>query len=313
MAGREPGAPSIADTTRMRLNAQTGATSTSRRYQWQIPLFNAKRKPDGTGYEDISVNQAASNEFPIVAVPHDPYDDIANIKQQYSDGAAAGSNWVVPFDQGDAAYELRKRDAAEKAEFDSWIMQKYDITDPAQNLMLQNIAPELFQRREEVIESQQALVSAYAKTRLRGAKSISDLELEWLIETGRLELPQGPIWDPEKWRLAQTGNTKTANTANVAKDIDWNAGRYRFGLFSPMQWLTTDNAGWQPGANRADIRGNPATPYYSPLVPYPLPKWKNDYGPPQPYPYAGSIMGRGRENPSAAERLADASGTAIAK
>jgi len=168
MAGREPGAPSIQETMRMRMNAETGATSTSLRYQWQMP------------YSTIDEQNRASNEFPIVPVPKDPYDDTANIKSQYADADKAGGNWVVPFDQADAQYLLRKRDAQEKAQFDAWVMQKYDITDPAQNMMLQNIAPELFQRREEVIDSQQALVSAYAKMRLRGAKSLSDLELEWL-------------------------------------------------------------------------------------------------------------------------------------
>lgn len=262
---RQPGAPSLADASRMRANAETGAASTSRRYQWVMP----------------SDSTAASNEFPYVAVPKDPYDDVANIKNQYASAANGASNWVVPFDQGDAQYMMRKRDAEEKAEFDAWIMQKYDITDPAQNLMLQNIAPELFQRREEVIDSQQALVSAYAKTRLRGAKSISDLELEWLIETGRVELPKGPIWNPRAWRREQTG------TSNVKEDTEWQATRYRFGLFSPLQWLTTINAGKTPGYNKADIMGSQRG-YRPDSLPYPGDGWQDMWGPPAPYPAAAT-------------------------
>ena len=267
-AGRQPGAPSLADAAKTRANAQTGAVSTSRRYQWQMPLDSA----------------SASNEYPIVPTPHDPYDDIANVKEQYATARGPGgtdTNWVVTFDDSDAQYSLRKRDAQEKAEFDAWVMQKYDITDPAQNLMLQNIAPELFQRREEIIESQQALVSAYAKARLRGAKNLSDLELQWLIETGRLELPKGPIWQPKMWREAQTG------TADVAQDQTWQRERYRFGLFSPLQWLTESNGGRTPGRNRADIAGS-NTVYNSTGVPYPNDSWANEWGPPIPYPYAGS-------------------------
>ena len=268
MAGREPGAPSIQETMRMRMNAETGATSTSLRYQWQMP------------YSTQAEMDKASNEFPIVPVPKDPYDDTANIKSQYADADKAGGNWVVPFDQADAQYLLRKRDAQEKAQFDAWVMQKYDITDPAQNMMLQNIAPELFQRREEVIDSQQALVSAYAKMRLRGAKSLSDLELEWLVETGRLELPEGPIWSPRRWREAQT---------NGANDAAWNAHRYRFGLFSPIRWLTSADAGWQTDTtNPADIRGDSRNLYLNKAVPYPGSAWGDVWGSPIPYPAAGS-------------------------
>ena len=268
MAARQPGAPSIQDTLRMRMNAETGATSTSLRYQWQMPITNEDEK------------MRAGNEFPIVPVPKDPYDDTANIKSQYADGNTAGTNWVVPFDQADAQYLLRKRDAQEKAQFDAWVMQKYDITDPAQNMMLQNIAPELFQRREEVIDSQQALVSAYAKTRLRGAKSLSDLELEWLIETGRLELPRGPIWSPLSWREAQ---------ADGENDQEWNAHRYRFGLFSPIRWLTAGDAGWQPeDKNPADIMGDSTKFYLNDQVPYPGKAWGNVWGLPVPYPGGGS-------------------------
>ena len=265
---RQPGAPSQADAARMRANAETGAVSTTRKYQWVMP----RNSP------------AASNEFPYVAVPKDPYDDVANIKEQYATARGrdnTDTNWVVPFEQADAQYMMRKRDDEEKAEFDAWIMQKYDITDPAQNLMLQNIAPELFQRREEVIDANQALVSAYAKTRLRGAKSLSDLELEWLIETGRLELPKGPIWNPREWRKQQTG------TEDEDEDETWQRRRYRFGLFSPLQWLTGENAGRTPGANKADIMGSEKG--YAPAsLPYPNITWANEWGPPAPYPAASS-------------------------
>lgn len=306
MAGRQPGAPSLAEAARMRVNAETGAVSTSRKYQWQMP---------------IDAN-AASNEYPIVPVPKDPYDDVANIKQQYAVAKGpenSDTNWVVPFESSDAQYLMRKRDAEEKAEFDAWIMQKYDITDPAQNLMLQNIAPELFQRREEVIDTQQALVSAYAKARLRGAKNLGDLELEWLIETGRLELPKGPIWQPEEWRKAQANNAG----GDEARDIAWQRDRYRFGLFSPLKWLTEDMGGQTPSAaNKADIAGS-GTVYTSTGVPYPGSEWKDTWGPPIPYPFAGSNTYNSRTDPlgrtlhgetyarKSAKGVADSAGTAV--
>lgn len=269
MAGRQPGAPSIQEAVRMRANAETGVASTSRKYQWQLPIATDAEK------------ERASNEFPIVPVPKDPYDDVANIKYRYAQ-QAAGTNWIVPFEQSDAEYLRRKRDYQEKAEFDTWIMQKYDITNPSENLMLQSIAPELFQRREEVIDSQQALVSAYAKLRLRGAKSLSDLELEWLIETGRLELPKGPIWNPLSWREKQI-------KGSGLDDEQWNRRRYEFGLFSPLQWLTASHAGQTPSRNRADIAGS-GTHFNPTRVPYPVDHYANQWGTEVPYPYAGNNL-----------------------
>lgn len=226
----------------MRVGAKEGSVGTSKRYGWQ------QRR-------DVP---AAQTEFPIVPVGPDPYDDVANIKDQYAFlGAGQGgnqSNWVVPFEQADAAYLMRKRDQEEKAQFDMWVTQKYDLTDPAQNMMLQSIAPELYQRREEVIDTQQQLVSRYAKMRLRGAKSLDDLYLQWLIETNRVELPKGPIWDPMKWREAQSGSN------GVAGDAVWNRKRYYAGFFSPLKWMGGSGDGAQYGqdhnANYFDITGS---------------------------------------------------------
>lgn len=271
-----PGAPTPQSVSAMRANAQTGVATTSKVYQW-------------TG-DNRAAN--ATNEFPIVTVPKDAYDDIANIKAQYADGAQVGTNWVIPFEQSDAQYLMRKRDAEEKAEFDAWVTQRYNLTDPSQNLMLQRIAPELFSRREEVINSMQDLVSRYAKLRLRGAQSIDDLQLEWLVETGRLQLPEGPIWDPLKWRAEQANYPNKARPqdgGNRDRDVAFNRTRYRRGLFNPLTWLTEGYAGWSVNpANPADIRGDPADLFLPRNVPYPQDGWANIWSSPAPYPYAGA-------------------------
>lgn len=264
-ASGAPGAPTQAEASKTRVNAQTGAATSSMKYVWELPI-----------------NQpGARNEYPTVKTPVDAYDDTANIKSQYAQ-QAAGTNWVVPFEQSDAQWLLRKRDVEENAAFESWVMQKFNITDPSQNLMLQQIAPELYRRREELIMSQQDLASRYAKLRLRGAKTLDDLRFEWLIETQRISLPKGPIWDPVQWRAAQYNNAALDPVA----DAQANNNRYRHGLFSPMKWLVWDERGWAPTDNRADIRGNPAVRFPSALVTLPVDaematRWS--YAAPYPY------------------------------
>lgn len=229
-----PGGPNPAAAALMNAGAQAGAVGTSNRYHWQV----ARDEP------------GAKTDFPIVPVNKDAYDDVANIKDQFAYQGGVGSNWVVPFTESDAAYLMRKRGAEEAAQFDMWISQKYDLTDPGQNMMLQQIAPDLFQRREEVIDSQQDLVSRYAKLRLRGAKSKEDLYFEWLVETGRMELPKGPIWDPLAWRRGQT------STADAQADRRWNRNRYYAGFFSPLKWMSHTQIGDKSNPdNMFDITG----------------------------------------------------------
>lgn len=259
---RAPGAPSDEQVALTRASAEEGAVTTSQRYIWSMPNNAA----------------GASNDFPIVPTRHDQYDTVANIKSQFARGDVVGSNWVVPFTGDDAAYEMRKRDDQENALFEQWVMQKYDITDPSQNRILQGIAPDLFKRREEVIDSQQRLASQYAKLRLRGARTLEDLRIQWLIETGRLSLPKGPIWDPLKWRAQQLG------TVDVNEDIERNRYRYKLGMFSPIKWVTS--AGNEPdAANKADIMGDPQNPVVG-MIQHPGVTWANVWGGnPVMYPY----------------------------
>ena len=315
MAGGEPGAPTNESVRSMRAGAEMGKYT--HKYIWQTPVvrptFNAAGQVDGQ-----ERNPAISNDFPVVPVRHNPYDDVANIKYQYAQ-RAAGTNWVVPFESSDAQYVMQKRDDEEKAMFDAWVMQKYDITDPAQNLMLQQIAPELFQRREELINQVQDMSTRYAKLRLRGAKSLDDLKLQWQIETKRIELPQGAVWNPLAWRAQQQNQaanyyTGAIDAGRALEDGLWNNRRYVNGLFSPLQWLTYGNAAhtYNP-QNRADIMGGQsASDNFA--TPYPLDAWRNVWGPPAPYPYVGTnvahvdpriqVAGANIQNPAAPANFA---------
>lgn len=229
-----PGGPSEASEQMLAMGANQATKGPSYKYTW-----SKGRKETG-----------ASTDFPIVATNANPYDDVANIKSEYS-SSDMGNNWVVPFTEQDAMYVKSKRDAMEKANFDDWVWRKFNLSDPAQNLMLQQIAPELYERRAELIDWNQNLASNYAKVRLRGPKNINDLMFEWMIETGRVELPKSAVWDPLSWREAQFGTTST----NEDNSINYN--RYAYGLFSPLRFLDSKQAGWLPKrSNRFDIQGD---------------------------------------------------------
>lgn len=228
----------------MSLNQVAGGPSAAAIRQTQTAA-QAANGVSGKYAQTKDPGTARSNEFPIVPFLPDAYDTTAQLKSLAGDRKGFGENWVVPFTEQDAEYLIRQRNQAENADFDRWVMEKFDLGDPAQLFLFQQIAPEQFQRRKDLIDYEQNLVSKYAKMRLYGPKNIDDLKFEWLVETGRIELPAGPIWDPKTWMTNQL-------------DGGSYHGRYMSGLFSPLNYLSDEQVGWQPvNGNKADIRGDP--------------------------------------------------------
>lgn len=179
------------------------------------------------------------NNFPVVPVAPDKYDDLFNIKKQFAT-EANNTAWMVPFDGQDASWVARQRDKAEKAEYDEWLYRKYDLSDLPTAAMIQQIAPEIWERREEYLNYQMSLVDRYAKTRLYGPRSEADIKLEWLVETGRVKLPDYNLWDP-----VGPDNAKRAGDY-------WTA--YTAGSWSPLQWVYGAIIPQDPASGSSDIR-----------------------------------------------------------
>ena len=243
-----PGAPSEQDLAKTAANSFVG--DTSKTYVWQTN-FNSP---------------AAATDYPVVATRKDPYDVVA--AQKMAVGNAAVNNWVVPFTEADAAYNERKRIADEQALFDTWLLQKYNLADPALNNMLQQIARSLFDRREEVINNMQNLITRYAQIRLRGAKSEDDLRFQWLIDTGRLQLPEGRIWDPNNWRretiLAEHRLIPIPGggaMAPAALNDFVMSRRFQRGFFSFAHWITPETMGHASDPNNMFNIAGTANPY----------------------------------------------------
>lgn len=229
---------------------------------------NAKAAAGVSGkYAVVEGADQGSNEFPYVPFAPDSYDDIADIKAHFAD-VNAGQNWMVPFTDSDANYVRRQRDQMENADFDRWVMQKFNLSDPAQLFLFQQIAPEQFQRRMDLIDYEQNIVTRYAKLRLMGPRTLDDLKFEWLVESQRIELPKGPIWDPVQWMSAtlNDGDTRLPDAPEGwRKRGNRNRSRFMAGLFSPLRMLTESQTGWETTSNRGDIRGDPNSPTFGQL------------------------------------------------
>lgn len=197
---------------------------------------------------------AASNEFPIVPFAPDSYDTTASLKSMAGMGlpeTGFGKNWVVPFTEQDAAYLIRQQEQSKNLDYERWLWKRYNLADPAQSWMFQQIAPEQYEKRKALIMYQQNLSTRYAMLRLYGPKNQEDLMLAYLVDTKQIELPQGPVWDPQEWMAKQAGLEK-ADYKHTGKGNDFWLDRYRAGMFSPMKYFTQDQVGHGYGANAAD-------------------------------------------------------------
>lgn len=192
------------------------------------------------------------NNFPMVPIAPDAYDDYFDIKRKFTANAANPTDrggvglpqapaWVVPFEKSDAEYFARQRDRAEKAAYDSWLYKKFDLSDLPTAAMIQQIAPEIWQRREEFLNYQLALVDRYARLRLYGPKSEADLKLQWLVETGRIRLPSYNLWQP------------TQHNGQPAVGMQTMQEAYRAGKFSPLAQVMSAFTPIDPNTRASDI------------------------------------------------------------
>lgn len=225
----------------------------------EIAQFKGPAPGSAVSYKYTTVNtpeNAKANEYPIVPFAPDKYDTLASIKQSVGDNGnkTFGDKWVVPFTDADAQYFLRQQAQVKNANYERWLWQQYDVTNPAEAWIFQQIAPEQFEKRKQLILYNQNLATKYALLRLYGVKSEEDLMLKYLVETRQIELPDGPVWDPKKWMKAQSGYSADGKDT-MGDNKTWRR-RYRAGMWSALSYPNETGVGYKPNSdNRADGLG----------------------------------------------------------
>lgn len=229
-----------------------------------------------------AMRAANAGKFPVRVMPSDPYDTTYQIKEDLANpipGQAGGGLIVgpgpamatpsrpLPWTKDDIKYLQRKRDAEENAAYLFWQATKYDLNDPATRDWFQRVCPSYFDQRSSLIEEQIDAAARYSKIRLRGPKSEDDYKFEWMVETGRLKLPEGPIWDPYKWMTTEAGVLPNATAQETADGIEqYNQTAYRRGLWNPIKVMTPQKGGLMINPyNKGDISGMPNTNFVGPV------------------------------------------------
>lgn len=264
------GAPTLEETRQFQETADAAIVSGP-----IIPNIVAPRVEPNATPEQIKAAFLTENtgKFPIRPLPHDPYDKIWDTKQGLMKSGDVSASRPLPFTEEDILYLQQKAAAEDYATYQTWGAERYDLGDPATRDWYSKVCPSYFEQREQLIDDQIDTMANYAKIRLRGARSEDELKLEYMIETGRVDLPKGPVWDPLQGLLNEAGVKDTDDKTTMDKKIAaYNEKVYIKGIFSPIQAITPmprenspqNQMPWAGSEyNLADIRGDPTKKFVS--------------------------------------------------
>lgn len=93
----------------------------------------------------------------------------------------------------DADFEwLQKKQAAvEEANFQLWFAKEYDRMSPAEKKRAKELYPDFYRQRKKLLKKQAKNLIRLAQIKLEGVESFDDLRLQYMAETGRLDV--GPL------------------------------------------------------------------------------------------------------------------------
>ena len=122
----------------------------------------------------------------------DAADDIVKLRNEMATTARP-----IPLSDAEIGSYMRKMAAVETAKFDQWFQGqwKLDSANPTLQRWGQQVNPEYFARREQVIDEQTRIQNMLAKIKLRGVHTREEMELLYMIDNGIVEIPKGEIFN----------------------------------------------------------------------------------------------------------------------
>ena len=170
---------------------------------------------------------ASAVQFPRKFGGRDAYDDVMQMRQQLVTDPATGQTPFGRLQYTDdvARWMMRKEQAGESANFDSWFAKNYHKNSLAERQFAQEVNPEFYSAREREIMTKAQEAAKLKIIQLRGPRTKEELMKVWLIESGRVVLP--PNWD-------QIGSTYSVDDAAGKAEAlkNFNKGLFRLPSFT---------------------------------------------------------------------------------
>jgi hypothetical protein len=204
---------------------------------------------------------AAPAQLPRKITAYDRMDDEMNTKLQLMDKDGMTPFGQVYYDEKVGKWLERKAAAVETANLDAWFNEQFNKPDLASRQFAQQLYPDFYRDRERLMMERAQEVLKLKMIQLRGPQSKEDMYKLWMLNTGRVQLPED--WDRIGSDGGQAADAKK-RTANFA------AGLVRLPLFDSGPTRTIGNTtrykdpsavskGTQPfySAASADNKNNP--------------------------------------------------------
>lgn len=163
-------------------------------------------------------------QFPTASLTaKDERDKIMEAKLQLQDPDRPGYTQFGKLEARDEDFKWlqKKKDAVEAANFQQWFAVNFDHMSPADKKRAKELYPEFYKQRKRLLKQQTKNLMRLAKLKLEGVEDFDDLQVQYLAETGRLDV--GP--------LKHLLNPEQVPGMNAASE----QGRFQRGLLSPFR------------------------------------------------------------------------------
>lgn len=139
-----------------------------------------------------------ASKFPSMIEHGDPRDQrYALVREMVDDNGVIPGFGKYQASSADLAYIDDKIKDAQEADFKAWFLSQMDLSTPEKQHYWQQKFPEVFQEKLNLLEKQLDIHYRLAKINLFGHRSMDDYMLSWAIQKGYINMPRGPIFEPE--------------------------------------------------------------------------------------------------------------------
>lgn len=172
--------------------------------------------------------------YPYAPFPHDARDTDQRIKGSLIDwdGTGAPGHGVQPnynMTNEDIQYIKDKQAFLENAQFELWVYNQWDHTDPANQRIFMELFPEFQQRQRDYIDYCAEIMKRWAYIRNTGMQTRQDAMFKYLLQTGQIHVPKD---------LTPTGMLD--NHPDATGGSNQPLADEERGIFNPLRWLGVD-------------------------------------------------------------------------
>jgi hypothetical protein len=153
------------------------------------------RVPDEVADENREQNRAERGPPAKLTVPNKAADRF-RLRSQLSKQAPGLQQFATDGDLAAIDHARKNKNYANYLQFAETF---FDMRNPAIAAFAEKVVPDYFERRKQQIDEVADLQKRVANLRLLGVRTPEDMKLYYMVTSGQVKLPKGPIYDWKQW------------------------------------------------------------------------------------------------------------------